>query len=127
MIVPDVPLSRSVAWDVHGRRFRFTASGDRLALDTSDGRLTLSRHEWQGVAAALAALHPPAAPRIVAAGTISRRAWSEAEDRALCHGWYAGEGVAVLAGQLGRSEGGVVARLVRLDCVADRQEARQRP
>jgi hypothetical protein len=127
MYVPDVPLSRSVAWDVNGRRFRFTVAGDRLALETSDGRLSLTRHEWQGVAAALAALHPPAPPRIVASGEVSRKAWTEAEDRALCHGWYAGEGLAVLAVQLGRSEGGIVARLVRLDCVADRQEARRRP
>lgn len=127
-MLPELPMTRSVAWDVGGRRFRMTVAGDRLVLDSSDGRLSLSRHEWQGVAAALASLHPPAAairPAPVAPG--SRRAWTEDEDRALCGGWYAGEGLAALAATLGRPEGGVAARLVRLDCVADRQEARRRP
>ncbi|WP_299648752.1 hypothetical protein [Sphingomonas bacterium] len=117
-----------MAWDVHGRLFRFTASGDRLALETSDGRLSLTLHEWQGVTAALAALHPPAPPRLtVAPGTIRRSAWTAAEDQSLCHGWYGGEGLAALALALDRSEGAIVARLVRLDCVAGRQEARRRP
>lgn len=125
--MPGVPLSRSVSWSVNGRQFRFTAAGDRLALDSSDGRLTLSLHEWQGVAAALAELHPPAPVRIAPPDTPSRRRWTQAEDRALCGGWYAGEGLAALAGLLGRSETGIAARLVRLDCVADREEARRRP
>ena len=130
MYLPDVPLSRSVAWDVHGRRFRMSTAGERLTLETSDGRLSLSRHEWQGVAAALAALHPPApspAPRALPNAPSNGRAWTEELDTALCQGWYAGDGLAVLAARLGRTEGSIASRLVRLDCVGDRDEARVRP
>ena len=125
MYVPGVPLSRSVAWDVRGRRFRFTAAGDRLALETSDGRLTLSLHEWQGVAAALAEMHPVPRPREVVPS--KRRTWTAELDTALCQGWYAGDGLAVLAARFGRTEGSIATRLVRLDCVGDRDEARRRP
>jgi hypothetical protein len=105
-----------------------TVADNRLTLDTSDGRLSLTLHEWQGVAAALAELHPPAPPYItVAAQSGTRRAWTEEHDRELCRGWYAGDGLEVLAGLLGRTQGSVAARLVRLDLVADRAEARARP
>lgn len=130
MYLPDVPLTRSIAWDVAGRRFRMSAAGDRLTLETSDGRMSLTRHEWQGVAAALASLHPPApppAPRALPEAPSNGRAWTEELDTALCQGWYAGEGLAVLAARFGRTEGGIASRLVRLDCVADRDEARLRP
>jgi hypothetical protein len=126
MFIPDLPLSRSYAWDVHGRRFRMSMAGDRLTLHTSDGNLSLSRHEWQAVAAALAALHPPA-PRATPAPASNGRAWGEALDRDLAQGWYAGEGLAALAARLGRTEGSIASRLARLDIVADREEARQRP
>jgi hypothetical protein len=126
MYVPGVPLSRSVAWNVQGRQFRFTTAGDRLMLQTSDGALTLSLYEWQGVAAALAAMHP-APPQRVSPAPVTRRAWSEADDGALCRGWYAGIGLGGLAGALGRSETAVATRLVRLDLVGDRAEARRRP
>ncbi|WP_419807612.1 hypothetical protein [Sphingomonas sp.] len=129
MFIPGVPLSRSIIWGVIGRQFRFTVAGDRLTLDTSDGRLTLSRHEWQGVAAALASLEPLRArePQFPGEATSNRRAWSPDDDAALCDGWYAGNGLAALAGRLGRTEGAVTARLVRLDLVGDRAEARRRP
>lgn len=101
-------------------------AGERLTLHTSDGNLSLSRHVWQAVAAALAMLHPPA-PRATPAAPNNGRAWSEELDRDLAQGWYAGEGLAALAARMGRSEGSIASRLARLDIVADREEARQRP
>ena len=118
-------MSRSVAWDVHGRRFRMSVAGERLTLHTSEGNLSLSRHEWQGVAAALAALHPPAPPRVAA--PRAGKAWTEEGDAELARGWYAGQGLASLASLLGRTEGSIASRLVRLDIVGDRDEARLRP
>lgn len=130
---PGTTIARSVAWSVEGRAFRMTPAGGKLALDCSDGRLSLTLYEWQGIAAALAALHPPALPRdatgiaLPADGPGRRRPWREPDDAALTQGWYGGEGLTVLAARLERSPGAVIARLVRLDLVGDRAEARRRP
>ena len=129
MYVPGIPMSRSMVWGVIGRQFRFTVAGDRLILECSDGRLALSRHEWQGVAAALAELEPLTVrePQFPGEATSNRRAWSGDDDAELCRGWYAGLGLSALTGRLGRTEGAIAARLVRLDLVGDRAEARRRP
>lgn len=128
MYVPGIPLSRSIAWGVHGRQFRFTMAGEQLILESSDGRLSLSRHEWQGVAAALAVLHPPAPLRGGDEGTTSsRRPWRDSDDAALADGWYGDHGLSALAGLVGRTPAAVAARLVRLDIVGDRAEALRRP
>ncbi|WP_425228993.1 hypothetical protein [Sphingomonas sp.] len=132
MFFHGMPTSRSLLWGVKGRQFRLTRAGEQLILDCSDGRLSLHLHEWQGVASALATLHPPPPPRrsngndaeVAARG---RRAWMESEDEALIRGWYGGEGLALLAAQIGRSEAAITTRLIRLDLVGDRFEARQRP
>jgi hypothetical protein len=125
-------MSRSVAWAVEGRQFRLTPTAGKLALECSDGRIALTLYEWQGVAAALAALHPPPLPRdargiSIAPTAARRRPWRDDDDAALTRGWYGGEGLSVLAARLERSPGAITARLVRLDLVGTSAEAKRRP
>lgn len=97
--------------------------------------VSLNLTEWEAVRAGLDALaqfgkrsrvksrvdrSTPEAPN-------NGQAWTAELDTDLCQGWYAGEGLGALSRRLGRTEGSIASRLVRLDCVADREEARARP
>ncbi|PAX07603.1 hypothetical protein [Sphingomonas lenta] len=122
------------SWSSFGRSYALELAGDSVTLliDRAPA-VTLSLAEWNAVRAGLNDL---ARERAAASGPTDMvdrplvpnngKPWTEELDRELCRRWYAGEGLASLAVVLGRTEGGVASRLVRLDCVADRDEARAR-
>ena len=122
------------SWSSLGRSFALELAGDSITLliDRAPA-VTLGLAEWNAVRAGLNDI----ARARVAAGAptdgVDRplvpnngKPWTEALDRELCRRWYAGENLSSLAVALGRTEGGVASRLVRLDCVRDRDEARAR-
>lgn len=129
-------LTRTVSWDSEGRIFSLTLADERVTLQQDGQQLAcLTLAEWEGVRAGLSALArfrqggtaKPRADRSTPEAPSNGRPWTEELDAELCRGWYAGEGLAALATRLGRTEGSIASRLARLDIVADRDEARQRP
>lgn len=125
---------RRRSWSSFGRSFALELTGDAITLSIDRApAVTLSLAEWNAVRAGLNDL---ARERAAASGptdVVDRslvpnngRPWTEELDRELCRRWYAGENLPSLAVGLGRTEGGVASRLVRLDCVRDRDEARAR-
>lgn len=123
------------SWSTLGRSFALELADDAVTLLIDrQPALTLSLPEWNEVRRGLndlareraGAAEPPPGPNRTLVPN-NGRAWTEEQDHALCQAWCAGEGLAALAVRFGRTEGGIASRLVRLDCVDDREEARARP
>ncbi len=79
------------------------------------------RIERSGTTAALAGIQPVSGPEPRNRGA----AWSEAEERQLRELWLTALSLEAIAERHGRSLGGIVARLVQLELVPDRETARQ--
>ncbi|WP_336962508.1 hypothetical protein [Sphingobium aquiterrae] len=130
-----IPL-RTLIWNIGEQRFELAVYADHAVLLTPEGQaVALANAAWTALAEAIQMVVPrpgqggpvkatkPRKPQPSAANQGSR--WTLEEDRALLHLWQEDQAtIEDLMQRLGRNEGGITSRLVRLDASPDREAVR---
>lgn len=124
----SIAFTKTIHWKVGGEPFALTG-GVRIAeLQTPDGQsLTLSWEEWEALAEAMGEIAPsPRRERSRRAAPNHGAPWNGALDAEVATRWSKGEDLTGIAKALGRTRGGIAARLAFLGLVKNREEASQR-